>query len=74
VRVRIPPTPLPPDVASTGLPEGVEGWRLPSRGVFDGVLGVAGPERGRAVATLVLAFSADPFVRWIYPDPDDFLT
>ena len=31
-------------------------------------------DRGRAFATLVLAFSADPFVRWIYPEASQYLT
>jgi hypothetical protein len=26
------------------------------------------PEQDRAFATLVMAFTADPFVRWIYPE------
>jgi ribosomal protein S18 acetylase RimI-like enzyme len=30
-------------------------------------------ERQRAIATLVLAFTADPFVRWIYPQADGYL-
>ena len=31
-------------------------------------------DRGRAFATLVLAFSADPFVRWIYPEASEYPT
>ena len=30
-------------------------------------------ERERAVAVIVLAFSADPVARWTYPDPHDYL-
>jgi GNAT superfamily N-acetyltransferase len=30
-------------------------------------------ERERAIGTLVLAFAADPFVRWIYPEPAQYL-
>jgi ribosomal protein S18 acetylase RimI-like enzyme len=30
-------------------------------------------ERGRAIATLVMAFSADPVVRWLYPEPAAYL-
>ena len=26
-------------------------------------------ERNRAIATLLLAFSADPVIRWLYPSP-----
>lgn len=35
--------------------------------------GVSEVERDRAIATLVLAFTADPFVRWIYPDASQYL-
>jgi ribosomal protein S18 acetylase RimI-like enzyme len=31
------------------------------------------PEQDRAFATLVMAFTADPFVRWIYPEADQYL-
>lgn len=31
-------------------------------------------ERERAVATLVTAFTADPFLRWIYPGSHEYLT
>jgi ribosomal protein S18 acetylase RimI-like enzyme len=31
-------------------------------------------ERARAYATLVLAFGADPAERWLYPDPQQYLT
>jgi len=30
-------------------------------------------EREEAIGTLLLAFSADPFVRWIYPEPSQYL-
>jgi ribosomal protein S18 acetylase RimI-like enzyme len=30
-------------------------------------------ERERAIGTLVLAFSGDPFVRWIYPEASQYL-
>jgi ribosomal protein S18 acetylase RimI-like enzyme len=30
-------------------------------------------ERRRAVATLVLAFTADPFLRWLYPEAEQYL-
>lgn len=30
-------------------------------------------ERERAIGTLVLAFTADPFVRWIYPEASQYL-
>jgi ribosomal protein S18 acetylase RimI-like enzyme len=36
--------------------------------------GVSNLDRGRAFGTLVLAFSADPFVRWIYPEASQYLT
>jgi ribosomal protein S18 acetylase RimI-like enzyme len=35
---------------------------------------VSEAERDRAIATLVLAFTDDPFVRWIYPRADQYLT
>lgn len=38
------------------------------------VASVTDAERERAIATLVLAFAADPFVRWIYPGPAQYLT
>jgi len=31
-------------------------------------------ERERAIGTLVLAFTADPFVRWIYPEASQYLS
>jgi GNAT superfamily N-acetyltransferase len=34
---------------------------------------VSGAERDRAVGTLVTAFAADPFVRWIYPNANQYL-
>ena len=34
---------------------------------------VGGVESDRAVGILVLAFAADPFVRWIYPNPSQYL-
>src|SRR5271170_7654058 len=30
-------------------------------------------ERDRAIGTLVLAFTSDPFVRWIYPEAGQYL-
>jgi ribosomal protein S18 acetylase RimI-like enzyme len=30
-------------------------------------------ERERAISALVLAFTSDPFVRWIYPEPSQYL-
>jgi GNAT superfamily N-acetyltransferase len=36
-------------------------------------MSVSNAERQRALGTLVLAFSADPFVRWIYPEPAPYL-
>jgi len=33
-----------------------------------------GSDEDRVVATLVLAFSADPTLRWVYPDPHQYLT
>jgi ribosomal protein S18 acetylase RimI-like enzyme len=35
---------------------------------------VGDTERDRAFATLVLAFTADPFVRWFYPEASQYLT
>jgi GNAT superfamily N-acetyltransferase len=35
---------------------------------------VSDDERNRATATLLLAFSADPVMRWIYPEPESFVT
>jgi GNAT superfamily N-acetyltransferase len=35
---------------------------------------VAAAEQARAVALQVLAFVTDPAVRWLYPDPDEYLT
>ncbi len=35
---------------------------------------VAGGDDERAVATIVTAFSGDPVVRWILPDPQQYLT
>jgi GNAT superfamily N-acetyltransferase len=37
------------------------------------VASVSDAQRQRAIATLVLAFTADPFVRWIYPEPAEYL-
>jgi ribosomal protein S18 acetylase RimI-like enzyme len=34
---------------------------------------VTDAERHRAIGTLVLAFAADPFVRWIHPEPAPYL-
>ena len=31
-------------------------------------------EQARALATLVLAFAADPVERWLYPEPEQYLT
>jgi ribosomal protein S18 acetylase RimI-like enzyme len=39
--------------------------------------GIASPsaaEAERAIATLTLAFSADPATRWAFPDPEQYLT
>ena len=30
-------------------------------------------ERQRAISTMVMAFSADPVIRWLYPEPADYL-
>ena len=35
---------------------------------------VSEAERERAIGTLVLAFTADPFVRWIYPEASQYLS
>src|SRR5450631_3474188 len=35
---------------------------------------VSEAEREHAIGTLVLAFSSDPFVRWVYPEASDYLT
>ena len=35
---------------------------------------VSETERERAIGTLVLAFTADPFVRWIYPEASQHLS
>ncbi len=35
---------------------------------------VSEAERERAIGTLVLAFAADPFFRWIYPDASQYLS
>ena len=35
---------------------------------------VEGPAKARAVDAIVLAFSADPVARWIYPDPNQYLS
>ncbi len=35
---------------------------------------VSDGERNRAIATLVLAFSADPIMRWLYPEPTRYVT
>ena len=35
---------------------------------------VSETERERAIGTLVLAFTADPFVRWIYPEASQYLS
>ena len=34
---------------------------------------VAPSEQDKAVAALVMAFSTDPFLRWMYPEPADYL-
>ena len=34
---------------------------------------VGADERQLAVATLTLAFAADPFLRWMYPEPGEYL-
>jgi hypothetical protein len=31
-------------------------------------------EEARAVAVQVMAFGADPVMRWLYPEPDEYLT
>ena len=35
---------------------------------------VSESDRERAIGTLVLAFTADPFVRWIYPEASQYLS
>jgi ribosomal protein S18 acetylase RimI-like enzyme len=35
---------------------------------------IAPAEADRAIATIILAFSADPAARWTYPDAHDYLT
>jgi len=35
---------------------------------------VSETDRERAIGTLVLAFTADPFVRWIYPEASPYLS
>jgi GNAT superfamily N-acetyltransferase len=35
---------------------------------------VSQSEEARAVALQVMAFSADPVMRWMYPEPDEYLT
>ena len=35
---------------------------------------VAGGDNERAVATIVTAFSGNPVVRWLFPDPQQYLT
>lgn len=34
---------------------------------------VSAGERNRAIATLLLAFSADPVMRWMYPEPERYV-
>jgi len=34
---------------------------------------VAGDDKERAVATIVTAFSGDPALRWVFPDPQQYL-
>jgi ribosomal protein S18 acetylase RimI-like enzyme len=51
----------------TDLPTGMRG------GLVVDFASVTDAQRGRAVGTLVLAFAADPFVRWIYPEPTQYL-
>ena len=43
------------------------------RDMHSGFARIDGAERERAIATLVLAFAADPFVRWIYPEAGEYL-
>jgi ribosomal protein S18 acetylase RimI-like enzyme len=31
-------------------------------------------DRAKVIDTIVLGFTADPFVRWLFPDPQDYLT
>src|SRR3954452_21680123 len=31
-------------------------------------------DEARAVATITMAFSSDPVVRWVFPDPNQYLT
>jgi ribosomal protein S18 acetylase RimI-like enzyme len=37
------------------------------------IVNVSDAQREQAIGTLVLAFAADPFVRWIYPEPAEYV-
>ncbi len=39
-----------------------------------GVIGAVADERPQVTATLVAAFVADPFMRWMFPDANQYLT
>jgi ribosomal protein S18 acetylase RimI-like enzyme len=39
-----------------------------------GISTAAPEERARTIDTFVTAFSADPFIRWMYPEPHQYLT
>ena len=41
---------------------------------FSDVAKIASAEVDHAIATLVLAFDADPVARWMYRDPQRYLT
>jgi hypothetical protein len=45
-----------------------------SRPLDQSVAIAKGSEKARVVAAIVLAFSADPAVRWLYPDRNQFLS
>jgi GNAT superfamily N-acetyltransferase len=44
------------------------------QGPYVDFAGVRKEERDRALATLLLAFSADPVIRWLYPEPATYVT
>ena len=34
---------------------------------------ISARDRSRAISTIIMAFAADPVIRWLFPEPDDYL-
>ena len=64
------------DIASCGalVPRAAKRWHTLTSTTTPSISAVAASDNEQAVATIVTAFTADPALRWVLPDPQQYLT